>query len=275
MAADLPSYVHKDPKLAATLHKFRSAGKKLFLLTNSGASYTEAMMTYLLGKEMPEYPSWKNYFDVIVAASKKPLFFRDEAPFLERIAGSAGGSEKTRRARLPFERGKIYEGGNLVDFQRALGVHGDEVLYVGDHIFGDILRSRKDSAWRTAMIIQELETEIDAHASCAQDFFLADRYEEARDGLEDSLRFYQQRFKELTRELDGAVKDALPSPRRQTYGDRRAQPRERGRRSRAGTAPTGRPRGRLARPPHRAPVSTSTGARCSRKETSSRASATR
>ncbi|RYZ58126.1 MAG: 5'-nucleotidase, partial [Proteobacteria bacterium] len=51
MAADLPSYVHKDPKLAATLHKFRSAGKKLFLLTNSGAKYTESMMTYLLGKE--------------------------------------------------------------------------------------------------------------------------------------------------------------------------------------------------------------------------------
>lgn len=209
MAADLPTYVHKDPKLAATLHKFRSAGKKLFVLTNSGAQYTEAMMTYLLGREMPEYPSWKNYFDVIVSASKKPLFFRDEAPFMERYR-AADGSERTRRARLPFERGKIYEGGNLVDFQRALGVHGDEVLYVGDHIFGDILRSRKDSAWRTAMIIQELETEIEAHVECRQDFFLADRYDETRDGLEDSLRFYQQRFKELTRELEAASKEIAP-----------------------------------------------------------------
>ena len=219
MAADLPSYVNKDPKLAATLHKFRSAGKKLFLLTNSGAAYTESMMTYLLGKEMPEYPSWKNYFDVIVAASKKPLFFREEAPFMERV-----DAQRTKKARLPFERGKIYEGGNLVDFQRALGVHGDEVLYVGDHIFGDILRSRKDSAWRTAMIIQELETEIEAHVECAQDFFLADRYEEARDGLEDSLRFYQQRFKELTRELELAAKEAAP-----VAGDRGSVTAERNR----------------------------------------------
>lgn len=202
MAADLPRYVHKDPKLAATLHKFRSAGKKLFLLTNSGAKYTESMMTYLLGSEMPEYPSWKNYFDVIVAASKKPLFFREDAPFFERIDES-----RVKRARLPFERGKIYEGGNLVDFQRALGVQGDEVLYVGDHIFGDILRSKKESAWRTAMIIQEMETEIEAHVACKQDFFLADRYDEARDGLEDSLRYYQQRYKELTREIDGLHKD--------------------------------------------------------------------
>lgn len=222
MAADLPSYVNKDPKLAATLHKFRSAGKKLFLLTNSGAAYSESMMTYLLGKEMPEYPSWKNYFDVIVAASKKPLFFSGDAPFMERIGSGAG--ERTKKARLPFERGKIYEGGNLVDFQRALGVHGDEVLYVGDHIFGDILRSRKDSAWRTAMIIQELETEIEAHVACAQDFFLADRYEEARDGLEDSLRFYQQRFKELTRELELAAKEAAPVP-----GDRSSLAAERNR----------------------------------------------
>ncbi len=41
-----------------------------------------------------------------------------------------------------------------------LGVDGDEILYVGDHIYGDILRSKKESAWRTAMIIQELEAEV-------------------------------------------------------------------------------------------------------------------
>ena len=43
------------------------------------------------------------------------------------------------------------------------------MLYVGDHIYGDILRSKKDTAWRTAMIIQELETEVAAYEYCKQD----------------------------------------------------------------------------------------------------------
>jgi 5'-nucleotidase len=37
------------------------------------------------------------------------------------------------------------------------------VLYIGDHIFGDMLRSRKSSAWRTAMVLQELENEVGVH----------------------------------------------------------------------------------------------------------------
>ena len=38
--ADLPSFIAKDPLLGETLHKFRSSGKKLFLLTNSLYDYT-------------------------------------------------------------------------------------------------------------------------------------------------------------------------------------------------------------------------------------------
>ena len=34
------------------------------------------------------------------------------------------------------------------------------MLFVGDHIYGDMLRSRKSSDWRTAMILQELEHEV-------------------------------------------------------------------------------------------------------------------
>lgn len=111
-----------------------------------------------------------------------------------------------REATFPLERGKIYEGGNLVDLERALGVPSDEVLYVGDHIYGDILRSKKESAWRTAMIIQELEGEILAHDSCREDFARAEYLEDVHDRLEDELRFYQTRFKELSRrpEANGA-----------------------------------------------------------------------
>ncbi len=41
-----------------------------------------------------------------------------------------------------------------------MGIGGDRVLYVGDHIYGDILRSKKSSLWRTCMVVQELEREL-------------------------------------------------------------------------------------------------------------------
>jgi HAD superfamily 5'-nucleotidase-like hydrolase len=196
VAADLPRYIRRDPNLAPTLHKLRSSGKKLFLLTNSRWSYSDKMMTYLLGGAMGEYPSWRNFFDVVICAAQKPAFFQDNRPLLMREG------EMLRHATFPLERGKIYEGGNLADFERALAVPGDEVLYVGDHIYGDILRSKKDSAWRTAMIIQELEQETTAHDLCFQDYERLDELESKRERTEDELRFYQSRVKELTRMID-------------------------------------------------------------------------
>ena len=46
-------------------------------------------------------------------------------------------------------------------FERLTGCAGEQVLYVGDHIYGDILRkSKKASLWRTCMVVQEMEDEI-------------------------------------------------------------------------------------------------------------------
>jgi HAD superfamily 5'-nucleotidase-like hydrolase len=193
VTADLGRFVDRDPELARTLHKFRSAGKKLFLLTNSPASFTGQMMTYLIGSAMPEYPSWQHYFDVAIVSAQKPLWFKEGRPLMER------DGEVLRNVRGNLERGRIYEGGNLREFERLTGITGSSVLYVGDHIYGDMLRSKKESSWRTAMIIQELDAEIAAHESCVADMARQRRLEEAREKLEDELRFYQQRFKELCR----------------------------------------------------------------------------
>ncbi len=84
VAGDFPRFVQNDRDLAPTLHKLRSAGKKLFLLTNSRWSYTEKMMTYLLGGAMTEYPHWRNYFDVVIVAATKPAFFQERRPLMER-----------------------------------------------------------------------------------------------------------------------------------------------------------------------------------------------
>src|SRR5262249_17982007 len=146
-----------------TLHKLRSAGKKLFLLTNSPAHYTEAMMGFLLGDAMPEYPSWRHYFEFVICAAGKPRWFQEGRPLLEP------DGDVLRHVKGPLERGKMYEGGNLTEFERLAGLTGSSVLYVGDHIYGDILRSKKESSWHTAMIIPELDAEIEAHETCVLD----------------------------------------------------------------------------------------------------------
>src|SRR5262249_46323081 len=126
----------------------------------------------------------------------KPAFFQEQRPLLRREGNDL------RPATLPLERGTVYEGGNLHDFEAAIGVTGDRILYVGDHIYGDILRSKKESAWRTAMIIQEREAEVVGHGACGEQHKKSAELEERREELEDQLRYYQQRYKELTRKMD-------------------------------------------------------------------------
>lgn len=196
VATNYERYVLRDPDLAQTLHKWRSAGKKLFLLTNSRSSYTERMMDYLLAGSMPEYPSWRHYFDVIISSAAKPAFFQERRPLLER------DGETLRPAGPSLERGKMYEGGNLHDLEQQLGVTGDRILYVGDHIYGDILRSKKESAWRTAMIIQEMNAEVLAYTLCEADIEHLQEVEARRQKAEDELRFLQLRFKNLTRQVE-------------------------------------------------------------------------
>ena len=157
VSAELPNYVVRDEALADTLHKFRSSGKRLFLLTNSAWDYTSEVMSYLLDGVRGGYPSWRNYFDVVVVSAAKPEFFTEEHPFIEL---DQEGLPLTKTSDGPFQRGRIYSGGNLKVFQHRAKASGDKVLFVGDHIYGDMLRSRKSSNWRTAMILQELEHEI-------------------------------------------------------------------------------------------------------------------
>ncbi len=154
--ADLPRYLVRDPELGPALHKLRSGGKRLFLLTNSHADYTDAVMRHVLDGVLPEYASWRSYFDAVITDAAKPGFFGERRPLLLlRPDGTAAGEATS------LERGKTYQGGDLARLEELLGVGGDRVLYVGDHIYGDILRSRKSSLWRTALVVEELERELD------------------------------------------------------------------------------------------------------------------
>jgi 5'-nucleotidase len=172
-------YVIRDPDLPVALHKLRSAGKKLFLLTNSQPAYTDVMMRYLLEGRLAEYKNWRQMFDIVITASKKPRFFVDEdTPFLD---------EKGRTVKR-FSRGKLVTGGSAAELSRLGGLNGDRVLYVGDHIYGDVLRAKKHSPWRTAMIIQELGQELSGVEASMQAADRWDALEAAREALADELR---------------------------------------------------------------------------------------
>jgi HAD superfamily 5'-nucleotidase-like hydrolase len=162
VAAQMNDFIERDAGLAETLHKFRSSGKRLFLLTNSAWDYTNPVMGFLLDGLLPAYPTWRNYFDVIVVSAAKPLFFTQEAPFLE-LDQEGNPVDKPVAPGSPFQRGRVYSGGNVREFEERARAVGDRVLFVGDHIYGDMLRSRKSSTWRTAMILQEMENEIVIH----------------------------------------------------------------------------------------------------------------
>lgn len=203
--ADLPRFVHRDPRLAPTLHNLRSAGKKLFLLTNSGWDYTHAMMTFLLGEAMPEYPSWRHYFDFAVVSARKPAFFVERRPFLELDETANPDSGPVSKQAHHLERGRVYEGGNLVDLNRMVNTTADRVVYVGDHIYGDIVRSKKEAAWRTVLILQELDAEMAAHEASSEDFRKLNDLNVRLNQLEDELRANQGLFKDVSRQIEAAA----------------------------------------------------------------------
>jgi 5'-nucleotidase len=114
-----------------------------------------------------------------------------------------------RPTELPVDglrRGGFYCEGNFLELARLTGMMGEEVLYVGDHIYGDILRSKIHTHWRTAMVIQEMERELD-HMM---------QHEEALADLADKeQRRFQAKLELAAHALDGRRDEEL---RRENVG---------------------------------------------------------
>ncbi|XP_065723795.2 cytosolic purine 5'-nucleotidase isoform X1 [Drosophila suzukii] len=160
---NMAHYVKKDERLPTVLSRLRESGAKLFMLTNSDYTYTNEIMTYLFDfphGATPEEPhrDWKSYFDVIVVDARKPLFF-DEGTVLRQVDTKTGGL-KIGTHIGPLQPGQVYSGGSCELFTKFINAKGKDVLYVGDHIFGDILKSKKIRGWRTFLIVPELVREL-------------------------------------------------------------------------------------------------------------------
>ncbi|CAH2008769.1 unnamed protein product [Acanthoscelides obtectus] len=160
---NLEKYVKKDERLPMFLSRLRESGAKTFLLTNSDYNFTNRIMTYLFdfphgAKPDEPHRNWTTYFDVVVVDARKPLFF-GEGTILRQVDINTGGLRVGVHTG-PLQAEHVYSGGSCDVFTKFIGAKGKDVLYVGDHIFGDILKSKKIRGWRTFLIIPELVREL-------------------------------------------------------------------------------------------------------------------
>jgi HAD superfamily 5'-nucleotidase-like hydrolase len=158
IAAHPERYVVQDPEAAQTLLDQKVAGKKLLLITNSEWSFTSDMMSHAYDRHLPEGMTWRQLFDVVIVSARKPAFFTERGPFFEVVDESG----LLRPVVGPLQTGGIYLGGSAAQVERDLGISGDEILYVGDHMFGDVHVSKRAFSWRTALVLRELEAEVAA-----------------------------------------------------------------------------------------------------------------
>jgi len=155
-------YVHKDSGLPVILDRMRKHGAKTFILTNSEYDYTHKIMSFLLesstDQKDAEVRSWTSYFDYIVVDARKPNFF-SEGTILRQI-DLRTGAQRIGIHTGPLQKGQVYSGGSCDVFSELIGAKGKDVLYIGDHIFGDILKSKKIRGWRTFLVVPELLQEL-------------------------------------------------------------------------------------------------------------------
>ena len=151
-------YVDLDPDVPLTLLDQKNAGKKLLLITNSEWGYTGAMMSYAFDRFLPKGTTWRSLFDLVIVGARKPDFFTRQSPFFEVVTHDGLLSPVVG----DLKDGGAYLGGSAQALERHLGISGDEILYVGDHMFGDVHVSKNVLRWRTALILRELEDEVRA-----------------------------------------------------------------------------------------------------------------
>lgn len=185
-------FVPLDPEVPRALLDLKHAGKRLFLATNSEWHYTQAMLGYALDRYLPP-GGWRDLFDLVVVQARKPGFFDGNAPFQE--VEEASGAVRPLAGGL--RQGGVYLGGNAQQLQEHLGLGGEAILYVGDHVYADVHVSSQIRRWRTALILRELEDDIAAEQAFAgQQRELEElmAQKEAVDGEQARLRLCLQRI---------------------------------------------------------------------------------
>jgi 5'-nucleotidase len=178
--ADPDRFVEPDPEAPLALLDQLKAGKRLLLITNSEWPYTRALMRHAFDQFLPDGMTWRDLFEIVIVQARKPDFFSSRSPVFEIV-----NEEGLLRPALGLTGGGAYVGGNAVLVERYLGVSGDQILFVGDHLFADVHVSKNVLRWRTALVLRELETDLLAEDAFADDQARLQRLM----GLKEELEF--------------------------------------------------------------------------------------
>ena len=184
IVSDPERFVDHEPGVVMTLRDQQEAGKRLLLITNSDWAYTRHIMSYAFDPHMPEGSTWRDLFEAVIVSADKPAFFTVTRP-MYRIVDEDEGFMRPLLG--PIEEGGVYVGGCGPRIEQSLGIGGDEILYVGDHLYADVSVSKVLLRWRTALILRELESEIEAMEGFAQDELRLQSLMEQKTDLERTL----------------------------------------------------------------------------------------
>ncbi|KAH9692978.1 cytosolic IMP-GMP specific 5-nucleotidase [Citrus sinensis] len=183
VAKDPKTYINEDRSIVPMLKMLRESGRSTFLVTNSLWDYTTIVMNFLCGSHtldggITRNSDWLQCFDVVITGSAKPGFFHeDNRANLFQVEPESGMLLNTDNGTpmpqvgdispgllLKEKNGtcRIFQGGSVGHLHKLLSIESSsQVLYVGDHIYGDILRSKKVLGWRTMLVVPELEREVE------------------------------------------------------------------------------------------------------------------
>jgi hypothetical protein len=162
----------------------------LWVITNSDYEYTKLLLDYAINPYLKEHKHWSELFDLVVTLASKPRFFTDKLPFL-KIDPDTGLMSNTEG---PYSTG-LFQGGNANTLTRELDLDGEEILYLGDHIYGDILALKKSCGWRTALVVEELEQEVESYQNSSKILQTIDTMMQQKREVETSLdELYAREF---------------------------------------------------------------------------------
>jgi HAD superfamily 5'-nucleotidase-like hydrolase len=210
---DLQKYIVKDESVVRGLEAYKKHGKKIFILTNSDFYYSKLLLDYAINPFLKDHATWQDLFELVVTFAQKPKFFYGDYRFL-KIDAQTGLMSNFDSKLGPG----IYQGGNAAKFTADLNLQGDEILYVGDHIYGDILRLKKDCNWRTAMVIEELAQEIVSDEKAIPINHDIEKFMDQKEPSEDEMTVI------MTQKIDtGAIDEARANELQKTISDIDAQ----------------------------------------------------
>ena len=170
-------YVVQDPEVATLLERYKRYGKRLFIATNSEYSYSKLLLDYTITPFLKEHKHWSELFEITTTLTCKPRFFTERNSYLKIDIDS----EMMLNHDGPLVPG-IYQGGSAEKLQTYLDMEEDEILYLGDHIYGDVVQLKKSINWRTGLILEPLIEEV---ASIKESTSIQNQIDELMEKKED------------------------------------------------------------------------------------------